>query len=1222
MSDEAKQIVTDLVACTGSMKLVEVVQTYIFQQMLFAFLEADLATWEMRVNLAFDVLVLAAFFGTDSFSISAYQPLICNEQTLDELLRKDKTNGEMQESRNFDSDLTLRIDSGFIFSDCDRFVTFPEGPVICFSDVVCDLNSPSQFVYLSFFPCNPSNSTWGIGVVPEAKVDDKTYLWHSPEAVGRYNAGQGCCMQKLRFPLDKTITMCIDTTRAVWMVHIDGQEVCKQHIPFEQFPCRLAITGHAGCCFLLVPHQPLPSSIRTEFQFEKLLTTVLSYIMVSAPRNGQVNFQPEFMDAVRSSASTSGSSNCRRVMELACSRSHPGSSISASSVLEQRLNPSKSRCFDDMSECFAKASALTERSMRIIRAAHPEVVSQFQITHIVGSSCPPALLFILEEFIRRDKQLSDTHSPEMRNHQISEPFDGLVLELLRINDICAKNVAGATLKRALRSIEVDHQINSLGSKLMINFCWPFYSSICERLIYCLGLKESGGLLHYMADKVAETVSGILKSVCSVGNKRFQSIRRPDVIFCFRVLLSLRSLDSSFDLAGLLKRMMHLDKADSDVWNFGRIFPTWSIFFCTVLQSDPSLHRTVEQLMLDCGLNMTDVWNSRLMSTRNGTRNGHLQGRLFLSEMKQSGVHEDSLTQKIIQRHILDCLRHLIPQDFGTRTHLSISMHQVLQEFDGMFSNEKVSQSLERLKAEFDDDSKMVLNSHDSYTIQLRELKKSWSECQSSKSHRTSLRLIPICWFDHESRQKLGKKSWFEDELWPILQQSVVNKRSDYQSSEDKKRCTQFSCFDLICDDSYAIQLREVLRNWSEELHKKTWFKNDFCASYKLLKWKDVLYLSRKERLQSPVRVYLFVTYVFVFTCAFYDHECGTFRCRTGPAPPSCRMLADLSEQTPTTPSFLTRCLTRAGSHESEPSEDVDRRVFIFDSIKRNSRAHAADIEDCLKLFMNQDEIDDSIQLVMDAAKISRARAIKALLEHGYAFPPLQAHVSSMLLLTPPPLAATLWIPYSPFQNRNSLFLWLLRKYIFRHASPGRLSKTCMVSVENYRQSEACIGLKTRPLIFPLHPRQICFARHCSDFSGGSLLSEKCSCAGSAVLRKAARLLQQAVFAMRHHRVRKQKSRSRSQRLSHILLPQRAHNPRRLNSRRWLCLTQYENLPVAHRASFAGNSAASRRLVHAVACYALHVDVHPACRLAQARMTRYSRLQQTVVESEARGEALM
>lgn len=34
-------------------------------------------------------------------------------------------------------------------------------------------------------------------------------------------------------------------------------------------------------------------------------------------------------------------------------------------------------------------------------------------------------------------------------------------------------------------------------------------------------------------------------------------------------------------------------------------------------------------------------------------------------------------------------------------------------------------------------------------------------------------------------------------------------------------------------------------------------------------------------------------------------------------------------------------------------------------------------------------------------------------------------------------------------------------------------------------------------------RQICFTRHCSGVSGGSLLSEKCSCAGSAVLRKAA-----------------------------------------------------------------------------------------------------------------------
>jgi hypothetical protein len=991
MSDETKQIVTDLVACTGSMKLVEVVQTYIFQQMLFAFLEADLATWEMRVNLAFDVLLLAAFFGTDSFSISAFQPLVCNEQTLDELLRKYNTDGDMQESCKFDSEQTLRIDSGFIFSGCDRVVTFPEGPVICLSDVVCDLNSPSQFVYLSFFSCNPSNSTWGIGVVPEAKVDDKTYLWHSPEAVGRYNAGQGCSMQKLRFPEDKPVTMCIDTTRAVWMVHIDGQEVCRQHIPFEQFPCRLAITGHAGCSFQLLPGQPLPSSIRSEFQFEKLITDTLSSIMVSAPHNGQVQFQPEFMDTFRSSASTSGGySNCRRVMELACSRSHLGSnertSLSASSVLEQRMNPSKSRSFDEMSECFAKASALTERSMRIIRAAHPDVVSQFQITHLVSTSCPPALLFILQEGIRRDvetslsaaeadvslslnslksrmsqveilsKQLSVTDSPQRRNHLRLKLFD--LYDKIGGDTDCM-NVTGVGLKQALARNEQSHQMNSLRLELIIDFRWPFYSSICERLIYCLGLKGSGGLLHYMANEVAGTVSGILKSFCIVGNERFHSIRRPDVIFCFRVLLSLRSFDSSFDLAGLLKRMLHLDGAGSDGWNFGRNFPTWSIFFCLVLQYEPSLHRTVEQLMLDCGLNMTDVWNSRLMSTRNGTRNGHLQGRLLLSEMKQSGVHEDSLTQKIIQRHILDRLRDLIVHEVDlVATFRHTNVCDVLQAFDDMYSNEKVSQSLERLATEFDDDLKMHLNSDDSYTIQLREVMESWREYQSN-----------------------GKKS-----------------------------CTHFSCFDFAADfyddlnkhlnheDLYTIQLREVMESWSEY--------PEACALYSL--W--------KERLQPSVRVYLFVTDVFVFTCAFHDHECGTFRCRTGPAKramllavssPSCQMLADWSEQTPTTPSFQTRCLTRAGSHESEPSEDVDRRVFIFDGIKRNSRAHAADIEDCLKLFMNQDEIDDSIQLVMDTAKISRARAFKALLEHGYAFPPLQAHVSSMLLLTPSPLAATL-----------------------------------------------------------------------------------------------------------------------------------------------------------------------------------------------------------------------
>jgi hypothetical protein len=109
----------------------------------------------------------------------------------------------------FDPELTLRVGSGFKFQMDNTTVEFPCGPIICFADLVCGPTSPSQFVYLSF-KCTGSNEAWSIGVVPEAKVSDKNYLWQCPAAVGRYNSGSGCCLTQLRMPSNEVITMCID----------------------------------------------------------------------------------------------------------------------------------------------------------------------------------------------------------------------------------------------------------------------------------------------------------------------------------------------------------------------------------------------------------------------------------------------------------------------------------------------------------------------------------------------------------------------------------------------------------------------------------------------------------------------------------------------------------------------------------------------------------------------------------------------------------------------------------------------------------------------------------------------------------------------------------------------------------------------------------------------------------------------------------------------------
>ena len=190
-----------------------------------------------------------------------------------ELHVKDDVCAGQQQFCKFDSALTLRIGSGLIFSEGDSVASLPHGPAICFADIVCGPASTCRFVYLCFMSTG-SNNAWSIGVVPEAGVDDKDYLWKRFDAVGRYNSGNGCVMNRLSLPRDKAITMCIDTTSAIWFVFLDGQEVCRQFIPPHHFPCRLAICGHSGCCFKLLHDQPPPvhvlPSIPSDDDFPKL----------------------------------------------------------------------------------------------------------------------------------------------------------------------------------------------------------------------------------------------------------------------------------------------------------------------------------------------------------------------------------------------------------------------------------------------------------------------------------------------------------------------------------------------------------------------------------------------------------------------------------------------------------------------------------------------------------------------------------------------------------------------------------------------------------------------------------------------------------------------------------------------------------------------------------------------------------------------------------------
>jgi hypothetical protein len=166
---------------------------------------------------------------------------------------------QLLKSSNFDCVLTSSIKRGFTFSNSNMVVSFPSGPVVCFSDVLCDPSIPFRFVYLCF-KATGSNDSWSIGVVPESKVRDQEFLWERSEAVGCYNSGSNCSLQRVRLPKNEPIFMCIDTIDAVWFVYVGGREVCRQRIPQSQFPCRLGMSGHSNCQFELLPDEPLPDS--------------------------------------------------------------------------------------------------------------------------------------------------------------------------------------------------------------------------------------------------------------------------------------------------------------------------------------------------------------------------------------------------------------------------------------------------------------------------------------------------------------------------------------------------------------------------------------------------------------------------------------------------------------------------------------------------------------------------------------------------------------------------------------------------------------------------------------------------------------------------------------------------------------------------------------------------------------------------------------------------
>ncbi len=68
----------EIVQQTGTMALAEIVQFYVFQQMLYALPhEKDIEQWQQGVELAFETMVMAAVLGVDSFSTELFHPCVC-----------------------------------------------------------------------------------------------------------------------------------------------------------------------------------------------------------------------------------------------------------------------------------------------------------------------------------------------------------------------------------------------------------------------------------------------------------------------------------------------------------------------------------------------------------------------------------------------------------------------------------------------------------------------------------------------------------------------------------------------------------------------------------------------------------------------------------------------------------------------------------------------------------------------------------------------------------------------------------------------------------------------------------------------------------------------------------------------------------------------------------------------------------------------------------------
>lgn len=152
---------------------------------------------------------------------------------------------------------------GFKFNGDSLNVTFPNGPISCFTEALVGPAAPFKFAHVTFKDCG-SNSAWSVGLVPESQCRNKDYLWSTRGCIGRSFGGSGCVLSSFKVNRSDTITMCIDAVHCAWYLCVNGNILAREAVPPGHFPARLAFCGHNGSGFQLLPASPIPPVVLSQ----------------------------------------------------------------------------------------------------------------------------------------------------------------------------------------------------------------------------------------------------------------------------------------------------------------------------------------------------------------------------------------------------------------------------------------------------------------------------------------------------------------------------------------------------------------------------------------------------------------------------------------------------------------------------------------------------------------------------------------------------------------------------------------------------------------------------------------------------------------------------------------------------------------------------------------------------------------------------------------------